>query len=180
MKRLVQITLLTLVIQWALTPITLSAQDANKDEPAPEIKKEQKADSAPVTAVNLADEVKFRNAMEFIRLERQDKALMELSEYLEIFIQGAHRDEAYRQIARIHCENFDYMKAVRAYGHLYEEYGTTESGIEGYFNMGLCYNKMGYRDRAKRIFEDIIRDHPEFPCAGKAGTQLELVKIVSE
>jgi tetratricopeptide (TPR) repeat protein len=142
--------------------------------------KDQKNESESVAPANLADEMKFRDAMEFIRLERNAKALDELNEYLEIFINGSHRDEAFRQIARIHCESFDYLKAVRAYQRLYEEYGTSESGIEGYYNMGLCYRKMGYRDRARRIFEEIIRDHAGLPVANRAGIQLELVKIVSQ
>jgi len=162
-----------------LTLFPLYGQNKGETEAAGDAKKQEKTDVEPVAAVNLADEMKFRNAMEFIRLERQNRALEELNEYLEIYIQGAHRDEAYRQIARIHCENFDYLKAVKAYGHLYEEYGSTESGIEGYFNMGLCYGKMGYREKARLIFEEIVRDHSELPCAAKAATQLDLVKIVA-
>ena len=180
--------ILLLLLVLAVIPVygqnkadTDAGADTKKQETdaASDAVKKNRPDPAPVAAVNLSDEMKFRNAMEFIRLERQNRALEELNEYLEIYIQGAHRDEAYRQIARIHCENFDYLKAVKAYGHLYEEYGSTESGIEGYFNMGLCYGKMGYREKARLIFEEIVRDHSELPCAAKAATQLDLVKIVA-
>lgn len=167
------------IIILSAVAVPLQGQEMGEETATVEGQKEKK-EEIPVSAENLADEAKFRNAMDFIRLARPQKALQELQEYLEIYSRGAHRDEAYRQIALIYCENFDYLKAVSAYRNLYQEYGGSESGIGAYFNMGMCYRKMGYREKARRVFEDIVRDYPASSYARQAETQIELVKIIAE
>jgi TolA-binding protein len=126
----------------------------------------------------IADDLKYRNGYRFIELGRYSKALEELNEYLEIFIYGTHRDEAYNNIARIHFIRLDYQKAAGIYRDLFEEYSNSDSGIEGYYNMGVCYQKMGYNQRAAEIFQDIVRNYPESTMTGKAKIQVDLLKIL--
>jgi len=131
-------------------------------------------------AVNLkqvADDMKFRKGAEFYRLEKYDLALNELNEYLEIYYDGNHRGEAYRKIADIHIRQYNYQKAVEVYGRLYEEFSSTEEGVDGYFQMAICYLKMGYDSKAESIFRIIIQDHPGTTAAANAEIQLELIKI---
>jgi TolA-binding protein len=91
----------------------------------------------------LADDLKFQNGMSFINLKMYDKAIETFNEYLEIYYNGNHRHEAYRQIAGIYFSRLEYLRAIDNYRALYEEFSNTESGIEAYFNIGICYNKMG-------------------------------------
>lgn len=131
-------------------------------------------------AVNLkqvADDMKYRKGAEFYRLEKYDLALNEFHEYLEIFYDGTHRAEAYRRIAEIHIKQYDYQKAVEIYRLLYEEFSNTDEGIDGYFQMGLCYLKMGFDSKAEAVFKSIIQEHPGTVAAQNAETQLELIKI---
>lgn len=131
-------------------------------------------------AINLkqvADDMKFRKGAEFYRLERYDLALNELYEYLEIYYDGTHRGEAYRKIADIHIRQYNYQKAVEVYRRLYEEFSSTDEGIDGYFQMGICYLKMGYDSKAEAIFKSIIQEHPGTSGAANAEIQLELLKI---
>lgn len=131
-------------------------------------------------AVNLkqvADDMKFRKGAEFYRLERYDLALNELYEYLEIYYDGTHRGEAYRKIADIHIKQYNYQKAVEIYRRLYEEFSSTDEGIDGYFQMGICYLKMGYDSKAEAIFKSIMQEHPGSTGAANAEIQLELLKI---
>lgn len=131
-------------------------------------------------AVNLkqvSDDMKFRKGAEFYRLEKYDLALNELYEYLEIFYDGTHRGEAYRKIAEIHIKQYDYQKAVEIYRRLYEEFSNTDEGIDGYFQMGVCYLKMGFDSKAEAVFKSIIQDHPGTTAAHNAEIQLDLIKI---
>ncbi len=131
-------------------------------------------------AVNLkkvADDMKYRKGAEFYRLEKYDLALNELSEYLEIYYDGAHRCEAYRKIAEIHMKQYDYQKAVEVYSRLYEEFSSTDEGVDGYYQMALCYLKMGFDSKAEAIFKAIIEEHPDSTAARNAQTQLDLLQI---
>ncbi len=145
-----------------LFAISISAQDKNEG----------------LNLQRIADDLKYNNGYRFIKLGRYDKALEELNEYLEIFIYGTHRDEAYGNIARIHFIRLDYQKAAEIYRQLFEEFSNSDSGIEGYYNMGVCYQKMGYENRAAVIFRDIVRNYPESTMTGRAKIQVELLKIL--
>jgi TolA-binding protein len=127
----------------------------------------------------ITDDLKYRNGRRFVELEKYDKALEELNEYLEIFIYGAHRDEAYSSIAKIHFMKLDYQKAAVIYRKLFEEFSNRDSGVEGYYNMGVCYQKMGYDSRAAEVFNDIVTSYPESTVSGKARIQVDLLKILS-
>ena len=109
-----------------------------------------------------------------------DKALETFHEYLEIYQRGVHRHEAHRQIAAIYFSRLEYLKALRHYRELYEEFSTTESGVEGYFNTAVCYDKMGYDRKAIEVYRDIIENHPDSIYARQAQLQLDLLNILSE
>ncbi|HNX25476.1 MAG TPA: hypothetical protein PKG60_15620, partial [Spirochaetota bacterium] len=87
----------------------------------------------------VADDMKFQNGMEFYKLEKFDRALNEFNEYIEIYFDGIHRNEALKKIAEIHIRFFDYQKAIEAYRTLYQEYSSTDEGIDAYFQIGICY-----------------------------------------
>jgi TolA-binding protein len=128
----------------------------------------------------IADDLKFQNGLLFIRLKLQDKAIEELQEYLEIYNDGIHRHEAFRELAEIYYQRFDFQKAVDVLKGLHEEFSNTEEGVEAYFRMGICYKKMGYDANAQRVFNQIIQDHPESGYAYQAQKQLDLLKILAE
>ncbi|MBN2159279.1 MAG: tetratricopeptide repeat protein [Spirochaetes bacterium] len=128
----------------------------------------------------LADDLKFQNGMSFINLKMYDKAIETFNEYLEIYYNGNHRHEAYRQLAGIYFGRLEYLKAIDNYRALYEEFSNTESGIEAYYNVGICYNKMGNDKKAAEIFNDIIESHPDSSYVQQAKLQLDLMNILEE
>lgn len=128
----------------------------------------------------LEDDSKFENGMHLIRLDRPEKGMQILQEYLEIYYNGNHRYEAYREIARVHVENFDYQQAVKVYRRMYEEFGDTEEGVEGFYNMGICYQKMGYGSRARDVFRAIVEHHSGTSFAQQASLQLDLINILAD
>jgi tetratricopeptide (TPR) repeat protein len=65
-----------------------------------------------------ADDMKFANAISFYKLEKYDRALNEFYEYIEIYYDGIHRNEAFRKIAEIHIRSFNYQKAIEAYNSI--------------------------------------------------------------
>ncbi|MBN2080288.1 MAG: tetratricopeptide repeat protein [Spirochaetes bacterium] len=162
---MVRITLIAFLTFLASFPAFLSAAETQPERENLEV---------------FADHLKFQNGLEFMKLRMTEKALETFNEYLEIYQQGVHRHEAHKLIADIYFSNIEYLKALRHYRTLYEEYSTSESGIEGYFNTGVCYDKMGYEEKAVEVFNDIIAHHPDSIFARHAQLQLDLLTILME
>ncbi|MCL1911250.1 MAG: tetratricopeptide repeat protein [Leptospirales bacterium] len=125
----------------------------------------------------VADDQKFGNGMNFMTLKKYDKALEEFLEYLEIYYNGSHRSEVYAKIAGIYFDRQYYLKAINYYKGLYEEFSDTDEGLGGYYNIGVCYVKMGYDKQALEIFSKILQEHPTSQQAAKAQIQMELLEI---
>jgi TolA-binding protein len=128
----------------------------------------------------VSDDMKFQNGVEFFKLEKFDRALSEFNEYIEIYMSGIHRNEALRKIAEIHIRFFNYQKAIDAYRMLYQEYSGTDDGIDAYFQIGVCYKKMGFDKKAEDIFKYIVDEHPGTPAAYNSEIQIDLLKINSD
>lgn len=128
----------------------------------------------------IADDMKFQNGVLFIKLGLENKALEELQEYLEIYNRGIHRNEAFMKIGDIYFGRMDYYKAQKYYRSLYEEYSDSDDGVEAYYKVGLCYKKMGYRDNASVIFNEILKEHGGSSFASQASLQIDLLSILSE
>jgi len=138
-------------------------------------------DSAEETNLKkIADDMKFGNAMEFYKLEKYNRALNEFYEYIEIYYDGIHRNEAFRKIAEIHIKNFNYKKAIEAYNHLYQEFSGTDEGLDAYFQTAVCYKKMGFDNKAEEIFKYIIENHRGTTAAYNSEIQIELLKMENE
>ncbi|HNR86948.1 MAG TPA: tetratricopeptide repeat protein [Spirochaetota bacterium] len=128
----------------------------------------------------IADDTKFQNALTFISLKKYDRALVELAEYLEVFVNGSHRREAYARTGDIHFERFDYRLAIRAYRTLSEEFSGSPEGIEALYRIGLCYRKMGRTAKALALFKRIIAEHPDSDAALQAKNQLDILDIIEK
>lgn len=127
----------------------------------------------------LADDLKFKNGVEFMKLKMYHKAAETFNEYLEIYPNGIHRADAYRHLAELFMAKMEYHKAIEKYRALYEEFGNTEAGIEAYFNIGLCYQKMGYDKEAAEVLNDLIQNHGDSPYARQARTLLDVQSMLS-
>lgn len=125
----------------------------------------------------IADDLKFENAKHFYDMKLYDNSLRDMNEYLEVYIQGAHRKEAFMTIASIHFKRFEYRKAVKAYTSLYEEFSTSDEGIQAYFNAAICHEKMGNEKKAREIYKQILEDHPDSQQASMALSQIEILGI---
>ena len=128
----------------------------------------------------VADDMKFQNGLEFYKLEKYDRALSEFNEYIEIYYDGIHRGEALKKIAEIYIKFFNYQKAIDAYRILYQEFSSTDEGIDAYFQIGICYKKMGFDSKAEAIFKYIIDEHPGTSAAYNSEIQLDLLKILTD
>jgi TolA-binding protein len=146
-----------------LIPISLSSQ----------------TETSELSSIQIADNMKYQNGIEFMKINDYTRALNEFNEYLEIFIHGIHRSSVYRKLAEIHISRFDYQKAINAYNGIYQEYSYSDEGIKAYFDAGICYKKMGYDRKAGEIFRFIISEHPGTSAAYNSEIQLDLIKIIS-
>lgn len=151
-------------------PAAVMAQDAKKD-------KKQAAEQLDLDRI--ADDLKFQNGMQLYTLKQYGKAVEVLNEYLEIFNDGTHRHEAYKLIGDVYFGKYDYQRAIRVYRKLYEEYSTTEDGIAAYYQIGICYTKMGFENKAQEVFQEILEDYPESAFSGQARTQLDLLNLMN-
>ncbi|MCP4130690.1 MAG: tetratricopeptide repeat protein [bacterium] len=144
---------------------------------------ENKKKKAPPKQLNLekaADDMKFRNGIQFIKLNRDDKAIEALNEYLEIYYNGIHRHEAYKRLAEIAINKFDYQEAIKIYRSLFEEFSNSTEGVEAYYRIGLCYKKMGYDKKALRVFKEILSNFSDSDYAEQARIQVDMLKILNE
>lgn len=155
-------TLLTLIILLLIAITPLAAQETAEE---PDL-------------ARIADDLKFENARHFYDMKLYNQSLRDMNEYLEVYIQGAHRKEAYMTIADIHFKRFEYRKAVKAFTSLYGEYSTSDEGIQAYFNAAVCHEKMGNEKKAREIYKNIMEDHPDSQQASMARTQIELLGIL--
>ncbi|MDA3900542.1 MAG: tetratricopeptide repeat protein [Spirochaetes bacterium] len=128
----------------------------------------------------IADDARFSNAYYLVTIDRKDKAITLLSEYIEVYINGAHRKKALLTIADIYFERFDYLRATNFYMMLFEEYPNSEEGVEAYYRTGLSYVKMGDRKRASEIFGDIVDNYAQFAAADKARLEHSITVLLSE
>ncbi len=133
-----------------------------------------------VNLKKVADDMKFQNGLEFYKLEKFERALGEFNEYIEIYYDGIHRNEALKKIAEIHIRLFNYQKAIDAYRILYQEFSSTDEGIDAYFQIGICYKKMGFDSKAEAIFKYIVEEHPGTSAAYNSEIQLDLLKISAD
>ena len=124
-----------------------------------------------------ADDSRFDNAYQLYKLKRYDQALAWLGEYIEVYPDGSHRKEAYRLIGDIYLSRFDYKHAIKYYSTLFEEFGGEEEGIGGYYQIGICYSRMGKSDKAIEIFKTIIDQYPGSSYAQKSRTQLDIEEL---
>ena len=132
-----------------------------------------------INALNtFSDNIHFENADQLFRLEKYDKAIELFNEYLEVFPYGLHRKEVYKKIAEIYFKEFEYVKSIKYYKSLYEEFNTSEDGIEAYFMCGICYQKMGFLNNAGEIFRTIMNEHPESNYAYQSKIKLDLIEIL--
>jgi TolA-binding protein len=146
-----------------LIPISLSSQTGTSE----------------LDYVQIADNMKYQNGIEFMKINDYTRALNEFNEYLEIFIHGIHRSSVYKKIAEIHISRFDYQKAIEAYKGIYQEFSYSDEGINAYFEAGICYKKMGYDSKAGEIFRFIISEYPGTNAAYNSEIQLDIIKIIS-
>lgn len=126
----------------------------------------------------VTENLTFQRAEAFIELGKKDIALSRLQEYLEIYHDGVYRDRAMGYMAAIYYERYRYMKAASIYSDLYEEFSTTDRGIEGYYRAGLCYRRMGKYGEAQRIFEQIVNEHPGSAQASRARLQMQVLELL--
>ena len=126
-----------------------------------------------------ADDKKFQQGLFFVSINEHQKALNEFYEYLDIYVDGLHRAKAYRFIAAIYFDNSLYTKAINVYKRLFEEFPLKDDGMYSLFQIGICYNKMGYEDDAIKAFTQLINEYPDSNYAKDASTMLELLKIAN-
>lgn len=127
-----------------------------------------------------SDNTQFENANQFYKLKKFGKAIELLKEYIEIYPNGLHRNEAFKIIGSIYFDEYDYPNAIKSYRSLYEEHDNTEEGIEAFFMTAICYQKMGFTDRAKYIFYRIIEEYPGSNFAYKSKIKLDLISITED
>jgi len=127
--------------------------------------------------INSGD-IKYQNAVLLYNIKRFDVALREFKEYIEIYLNGNHRKDVYQKIASIYFERFDYIQSIKAYRTLYEEFSSSEEGIGAYYQMGICYRKIGYDKKAIIIFKSIIKDYPNSNYAYLSKIQIDLHDIL--
>jgi TolA-binding protein len=136
------------------------------------------SDTASSDLERVNDDVRYENAAQLLKLKKKDKALALFGEYLELFPDGAHRKEALRSVGDVYLDRFDYRRAIKYYQQLYEEFGSEEEGVGGFFQSAICHSRMGNVDKASEIYKRIIEMYPSSVYASKSKTQLDIEEMI--
>jgi TolA-binding protein len=126
------------------------------------------------------DRVYYENGLNLLKMKSPDKALLRFGEYLELYAEGAYRKDVLMHMGDIYLSKFDYVKALKYYQYLYQEFSSDEEGVGGYFQMGICYSRMGSAKKAEEIFRNIMGMYPASRFAAKAKTQLDIDEIIKK
>lgn len=144
---------------------------AQTPSPSPSAETDPQADN---------DRVYYENGLNLLKLKSPEKALLRFGEYLELYPEGAFRKEVLMNMGDIYLSKFEYQKALKYYQYLYQEFSSDEEGIGGYFQMGICYSRMGSAKKAEEIFRNIMEMYPASRFAAKAKTQLDIDEIIKK
>lgn len=163
--------ILLLIFLFAVTP-ALSQTDENTRAGASNGRERTEIEITGYEKI--ADDTRFYNAYHFYEMEMYDKAVVLLSEYVEVYSNGIHRKEAIMALGNIEFKRRNYQSAAGFYIMLFEEFSSDEEGVEAYYRAAICYQKMGYTERSEKIFSEIVERYPQSRLAESARMQRNL------
>lgn len=105
-----------------------------------------------------------------------DKAREQFNAFLERFPKGKFSDNASFWIGECYYRKNEYEKAILEYEKVKNEYPSGDKVPSALFKQALSFLKLGKKDAAGIILEDLIRHYPQSEQAGTAKEQLEKLK----
>ena len=101
-------------------------------------------------------------------------------DFMEIYPDSRYRARTLETIALIYEREQRYPEALETYRLLYQDAGVSNKGLGYLYNQARILSLMGERERAEKIYFEIIRISPDSPYAHKARINSRLGRIFDE
>jgi len=115
--------------------------------------------------------VAYRAALAHLTARQAPEALAGFEAFLRDHPRHPYADNAMYWRAEIHYMRRDHRRALRAFSALIERYPHGNKVPDALLRIGLCYERLGQRDRARRVFERLRAQYPDSMAARMASRE---------
>lgn len=113
----------------------------------------------------------YRAALSHLRDRRIPDAIAGLDAFLRDHATHPYADNAMYWRAEIDYTRRDYSSALARFARLLERYPRGNKVPDALLRIGLCYERMGQRSRARRVFSRLRRQYPDTVAARMASRE---------
>jgi tol-pal system protein YbgF len=113
----------------------------------------------------------YRAALAHLSARRFDQALSAFDAFVRQYPRHPYADNALYWRGEIHYARRDYRSALASFSAMLERYPNGNKLPEALLRVGLCYERMGERDRARRVFERLRTLYPHSVAARMASRE---------
>jgi tol-pal system protein YbgF len=145
-------------------PASAAAEAAPTAAPDPEPRAPRPREADPAVR-------QYREALQHLSERRLERALTGLREFLEAHPSHPYADNALYWRGEVHYVRRDYRTALGTFSELIRRYPRGNKVPEALLRIGLCYERMGQRARARRVFDRLRAQYPESVAARMASRE---------
>ncbi|HJL16567.1 MAG TPA: tol-pal system protein YbgF, partial [Sandaracinaceae bacterium LLY-WYZ-13_1] len=113
----------------------------------------------------------YRAALRHLSERRLGQALEGLEAFLREHPSHPYADNALYWRGEVQYARRDYRRALGAFSELIERYPRGNKVPDALLRIGLCYERMGQRARARRVFDRLRAQYPESVAAQMASRE---------
>ena len=139
--------------------------------PTPQITTTQPTVSVNPTATLGVDQ-HYQAAQESYKKGEYSAALMQFDEHVSKFPTSPHLANAIYWKAHCYFKMEDYPQAVKGYEQLRLNHVSSEKVPFSIYNEAVAYTRLGQTDKAKNLFQQLIREYPEDAATDQARSGL--------
>ena len=120
----------------------------------------------PVKATKAETEkMAYKAAFELIKSRQYEQAKLALQNLIIEFPIGTYTANSYYWLGEVFLVQSEYIKAVESFDKIISDFGKHRKVPDALYKIGVAYNKMEQKEKAKAYFQRVIADHPESSSA---------------
>jgi tol-pal system protein YbgF len=124
------------------------------------------APPTPVKATNTETEkMAYKAAFELIKSRQYEQAKLALQSLINEFPTGTYTANSYYWLGEVLLVQSEYIKAAESFDKVISDFGKHRKVPDALYKIGVAYNKMEQKEKAKTYFQRVIADHPESSSA---------------
>lgn len=127
--------------------------------------------AAPIQSARAVAGERYRTALRHLAERRIPQAIVGLDAFLRDHATHPYADNAMYWRAEISYTRHDYADASRRFTRLIERYPRGNKVPDALLRIGLCYERMGQRARAREVFSRLREQYPSTVAARMASRE---------